>query len=70
MSATHEKQEYSSGKEEFQSTVVPARRFEKEGEYKVRETIRTDDLASPEIKAERAIKVEGRPTARSGVHAS
>jgi len=60
--ATHEMQEYSSGKDEFQAPVVPPRKFEKEGEYRVRETIRTDDLASPEIKAERTIKVEGRPS--------
>jgi hypothetical protein len=61
--ATHEKQEYASGKDEFQAPVVPPLKFEKEGEYKVRETIHTDDLASPEIKAERTIKVEGRPSA-------
>jgi hypothetical protein len=59
--ATHTKEEHLTG-EEFQTPALPPHKFA-EGEYKVRETINTDGLASPEIKAERLFKVEGRPSA-------
>jgi hypothetical protein len=62
--ATHAKTEHSSTAEEFQNPTLAPQKFPTEGEYKIRETVHTDDLASPEIKAERVIKVEGHPTAR------
>jgi len=48
---------FSSSKAEYQTTSVPPRLFP-EGEYKVFETIHTDNLASPEIALERNLDIE------------